>query len=152
MVSTGIWVTTSLLKSPKLFLVFLPISTMLSFGWSPLVLLFPSLPVTVPIFWWLYRARQLQLVPPSLSCSIFFQFSCKVIVLISLFPFLQFYLVVSRKSKVHNSAGFLFSWLSLGLIVWTRLDDPFVFQSPKEFCLIFLDGFWVVHIPFVRKV
>ena len=42
---------------------------MLYFGWSPLV------QVPVPILWWLYRAHQLQLVSPSLSCSIVFFFS-----------------------------------------------------------------------------
>ena len=39
---TGVWVTASLLKSPGLFLVFWPFSTMLSFGWSPLVHQLPS--------------------------------------------------------------------------------------------------------------
>ena len=34
---TGVWVTASLLKSPGLFLVFWPFSTMLSFEWSPLI-------------------------------------------------------------------------------------------------------------------
>ena len=43
---TGVWVTTSLLKSS----VFWPISIIQSFGWSPLVLLFPSPPVLVRIF------------------------------------------------------------------------------------------------------
>ena len=37
-----VWVTASLLKSPGLFLVFWPFSTMLSFGWSPLVRQLPS--------------------------------------------------------------------------------------------------------------
>ena len=38
----------------------------------------------------------------------FFQFSSKVEVLISLFPFFQFHSVVSRDSKVDNFADFLF--------------------------------------------
>ena len=69
---TRFWVTKSLLKSPGLFSVFWPISIMLYFGWSPLVLslLFP--PVIVPIFWWLYQEHQLQLVSPSFSCSTVF--------------------------------------------------------------------------------
>ena len=48
---TEVWVTASLLKSPGLFLVFWQFSTMLSFGWSPLVRQPPSplVPlVTVP--------------------------------------------------------------------------------------------------------
>ena len=41
----------------------------------------------------------------------------------------------------------LFScWLTRGLVVRPRLDDPFVSQNHKDFLrLIFLDGFWVVH-------
>ena len=39
---TEVWVTASLLKSPRLFLVFWQFSTMLSFGWSPLVCQPPS--------------------------------------------------------------------------------------------------------------
>ena len=46
---TEVWVTASLLKSPGLFSVFCPIFTMLLFGWSPLILLFPSHPVPVLI-------------------------------------------------------------------------------------------------------
>ena len=59
-------------KSPGLFSVFCPILTVLSFGWSSLVFLFPILPVSLPVLWWLYQADQLQLVSPSLSCSIVF--------------------------------------------------------------------------------
>ena len=59
---TGVWVTASLLKSLGLFIVFRPILIILLFGWSPPILLFPSPPVPLSIFWWLYRAHQLQLV------------------------------------------------------------------------------------------
>ena len=47
-----------------------------------------------------------------------------------------------------------FCWLSLGLVVWQRLDDLFVWIKilEKFVHLIFLDRFWVVHIPFVRMV
>ena len=41
---TGVWVTTSLLKSPILFLVFCPSSIILSFGWSPLRRQLPNPP------------------------------------------------------------------------------------------------------------
>ena len=68
----GFWVTANLLKSSGLFLVFWQILIMLSFGWSPLVLLFPSPQVPSRILCWLYRAYQLQLVSPSLSCSTVF--------------------------------------------------------------------------------
>ena len=42
----------SLFKSQGHFSVFL---TVLTFGWSPDVFLFPILPVSSPTFWWLYR-------------------------------------------------------------------------------------------------
>ena len=65
--------------------------------------------------------------------SFFFQFSCKVEVLISLFTFFQFYSVVRRDSKVDNFADFLlfffFCWLLKSLVFWPRLGDPFVYQS-----------------------
>ena len=87
--STGIWVIASLLESQRLFSLFWPILTMLLFGWSPLVLLFPSPSVPVPILWWLYPVRDLLLVSPSLSCSIVFFFSflakCWYLSLFSLF-------------------------------------------------------------------
>ena len=69
---TGVWVRASLLKSPGLFSVFWPSLIILSFGWYPLVLLFPNPPVPIPILWWLYRAHQLQLVSPWLTFHSFF--------------------------------------------------------------------------------
>ena len=68
--STGGWVTARFFKSRGFLSVFWPISTIALFWWPPLVLLYPSPPVPIPILWSLYRARQLQLVSPSLSCSI----------------------------------------------------------------------------------
>ena len=35
------------------------------------------------------------------------------------------------KSKIQQ---FLLCWLSLGLVVWPKLTDPFVCQNLKEFC------------------
>ena len=118
----GVWVTASLLMPPGLFTVFWPISEMLYFGWSALVLLFPSPPVPESILWWLHRAQQLQRISPSLTCSIdSFQFSSKVKVFISFFAFFQFYPVVSRNDKVHYSAdSFFCCWLSIGVVVWLR--------------------------------
>ena len=40
-----------------------------------------------------------------------------------------------QDGKVYYSSGslfFFFCWLSLGLIVWPRLGDPFVFQNTRE--------------------
>ena len=47
--STGVWMTANLPMSPGTFLVFWPTLKTQLFGWSPLVLLFPSLPVPLPI-------------------------------------------------------------------------------------------------------
>ena len=52
--------------------LFWPIIIMLSFGCSPLVLLFPKPPVPLSLLCWLYRAHQLELVSSTLSCSIVF--------------------------------------------------------------------------------
>ena len=52
---------------------------------------------------------------------------------LSLPAFFQFYPVISRNSKVHNSAISLSIWLSLDLVVWSRLDDLFLSQNPWEF-------------------
>ena len=54
--STEVWVTASLCKSPGLFSVFWLILIVLSFEWSPLVLLFPSPPVPLSFLWGLYQA------------------------------------------------------------------------------------------------
>ena len=46
--------------------------------------------------------------------------------------------MVCRDGKVHYSAGSLFLsliiLLSLGLVVWPRLGDPFVSPNPRELC------------------
>ena len=62
---TGGWVTENLQKSPGLVIAFWPILTMLLFGWSRLILLFPNHPGPEPILWWLHLVCQLQLVSPS---------------------------------------------------------------------------------------
>ena len=113
---TGVWVRAIHLKSPGFSLIFWSISILLQFGWSLLVLLFPSPPVSPSILWRLYKDLQLLLVSSSLSCStvvvFFFQFPSKVLVLIFLFAFIQFYSVVSRGSKVSYSANSLFLLIS----------------------------------------
>ena len=57
----------------------------------------------------------------------FFLFPSKVHVLILLFTFYQFYSVVSRDSKVHNSASSLFCGLLLGLVLSLLLLLLFVY-------------------------
>ena len=61
----------------------------------------------------------------------YFQFPIKVVVLILLFIFFQFYSVVSWDSKVHNFANSLFLLLIItDLVFWSRLGDSSVCQSP----------------------
>ena len=128
----GFCVTASLLEFPGLFLVFCPISTMLLFGWSPLIPFFLSPLFPVPVFWWLYLAHQLHLVTPLPSCSIvFFNSQTRSMYLFLYLLYFSFFPVVSQNSRVHYSTGSLFYRLSLGLVVWPRLDDS------KEF--------WVTH-------
>ena len=128
---TGFLVTASPLQFPRLFSVFWPSLIILCCGWSPLVLSFPSLPISLSILWGLSQVLQLQLVSPLPSCYIVFPFSCKVQVLILLFAFLHFHSVIYRDGKVPYSASslfFLFVFfffcffflLSQGLVVWPR--------------------------------
>ena len=69
---TGVWVTANPFKSPGLISVFWTIIIRLYFQWFPHVLFFQNFPVPFLILYWLYRARQIQLIWPSLSCSIVF--------------------------------------------------------------------------------
>ena len=46
------------------------------------------------------------------------------------FSFIQY----STETPKFTIRQILFFWLSQGLVVWPRLDDPFVYQNPKEFC------------------
>ena len=52
----------------------------------------------------------------------FFQFSSKVYVFSSLFVFFQFYPLINRNGKVHNSAGSLFLFIYSFLLTITRSD------------------------------
>ena len=54
---TWVWDSKSSLVSSRFFSVFWPFSIMLSFGWSPLVLFFPSPPVHLLILWRMYQLR-----------------------------------------------------------------------------------------------
>ena len=75
-------------------------------------------------------------------CSFFFQFFSKVQVFIFLLAILQFYPQANRNSKVHYSVGSLFfflcsfCWMSLDLVVWSRLGNPFTSQNPRVFCAL----------------
>ena len=92
---TGVWVTTNVFKSPRLFSIYLLILIMLYSRLSPLVLLFPSLPVPLLILWRLFQVHRLRLVSPSPSCSIIY---LVLLLFLSLFFFVgpsqEHYLIV----------------------------------------------------------
>ena len=76
--------------------------------------------------------HQSQLVSPSSLCSTVSSALLQGSDIYFSFSFL-FYFVVCCDNKVHYSAGSLFfCCLSLGLIIWPRLGDPFVSQNPRE--------------------
>ena len=90
------------------------ISTSSSPSTSPLVTV-PRAPITTDVtvtfmFYNFFRSRYLS----------FFQLS------------FQFYSVVCWDSKVLNLTIFFFCWLSLGLVIWARLDDSLVCQNHRE--------------------
>ena len=66
---TGVWVTACLLKSSRLFYVFWLIFIMLYFGWSPLVLLFPSPSVFLLNSWYTVPSA-----PITISITVTFMF------------------------------------------------------------------------------
>ena len=63
----------------------------------------------------------------------YFQFPSKVFVL--LYIFFHFYFMVSRDSKFHNFTRSFCGWLLQGLVVWPKLGDPFVCQTPIGVCV-----------------
>ena len=74
----------------------------------------------------------------------FFQCFRKVQVLI--LPFAFFLLLSCGQLKMQSPLFGRFSffcWLSLGLVVWPRLDGPFVSQNLREFCASHSPG-WIL--------
>ena len=144
-----VWVTASLLKSPGLFFVFLPI-LMQSLGWSPLVLLFPS----PPLLWWLNRVHQLQLVSPSIPCSTVFSVLLQSLSTYLSFCFLSVLLCgqLERQSLLSGSFFFFFYYHS----VWSSGRDLVIclyLKTPEKFVrLILQDGFLSLHKPFVCMI
>ena len=128
---TRVWVTVSLFKSPGFSSVFCPFSIMLSYGWFPFLHQISSRLgslVTVPR------------VPITIATKVTFmfhsfcQFSSKVEVLIFLFPFLQFYSVVSWDSKVNNFVNSLFFVdYYMATIRWSLS----MLKSHKSLCVLF---------------
>ena len=119
------------------------ITAVLLSEWSPLVLLFSSLPAPSPILWGLSQVHQLQLLSLSPSCSIVCFFGgvgCSLVTskYLSLFS-LSFYFTLwsaeTVKSNIRQVLFFFFCWLSLRLVDWPRLGDLFVSQNPRKLCV-----------------
>ena len=125
---------------------------MLSIWWSTLVLLPSSLPVPLLILWLLYRTHQLQLVSPSLLCSIVFLVLKQSLRSYLSFRFLSVLLwsVWTAKSTIRKVHFFLTITRSGCLVeIWRSIC---ISKSQRSLCLFLQDGFWVVQIPFVRLV
>ena len=82
----------------------------------------------------------------------FFQFCCKVEILIPLFTFFQFYSIVSPDSEVNNFADFLFSFLLIiirsGLLAESRLSVC-LSKSHRSLCVSFsrtCTGLCIYHL------
>ena len=100
---TGVWVTSSLLKSPGLFSVFWLFSIMLSFGWSPLPLFtVPKAPITISIIFTCMfhsffnsqaRSRYLSFFSHSFSFILWSAGTAKSTILQFLFVFVDYYYV-----------------------------------------------------------
>ena len=130
---TGFWMTASFLKSPGLFSVFLSISTILNFGWSPHFKSSSTNPlVTVPR------------VPITISYTVtfifrsfFFSIPSKVQVLLFLFVFFQFYSVVYQNSTLSTQSCLVFDTFCVNLpnlLIIRLIDSPL---SPYNLHLLF---------------
>ena len=123
----------SVSKYTELFSEFWKISIILSLGWSWLALSFLTLPVLVPIIWWLHQATITIGITVTFIFHICFFFSS--LTRSMYLSFFQFYPVVSRNSKVCYLAGSLFYVLFLSITRSGRLAEfryPFVPKNPRE--------------------
>ena len=145
--STGGWGTGTLLKSPGLFLVFNNVVLWMIFTHplifksstpytNPFVTIIIGVIVTIMFhnfFSSLARSRYLSLFSLSDSFTLLSTRSKKSTIRQVLF--LSFFLSLFLFIYLFIYFIYLFFfWLSLGLVVWPTLDDPFVSQNPKEFC------------------
>ena len=129
----GAWVTTSLPKSPGLFLAFLLICAVVwMVSTRPLTFKSPS-PCTNPL------ATVLR-APVTIGINVTFMFHCFFSPLVRS-TYLSFFSLSFnctpwsvRRAKSTIQQLLFFYCPSLGLVVWPRLGDLFVFHYPREFC------------------
>ena len=127
----GVWMTVCLLKSSEPFLGIWPILIMMLFRWSPLILFFPSPSDPLTVF----------RTPITTGISVTFMFHT----FFSSLARSRYYLSLHFLSFLHcgqfewQSPLFsrisFFCCLSLGLVIWPRLVDPFRPQNLREVCV-----------------
>ena len=133
---------------------------MLSFGWSTLVLCKQVLQSLFQSFGDRVKCANYNWYHRHFHVPQFLQFSSKVKVTLSFFTFLSVLLCgqPERQSPLFGRFSFFFCFflgggcsfffffffylllLSLGLVVWLRLGDPFESQNPREFCASHFPG------------
>ena len=128
--SLGVWVTASLLKSPRLFTVFWPMFAMLLFEWSRLVLRFITLPVFLRSLWGLFQVHQLQLVSPYYYYYYYYYYLTHLRVLHTSVSWCFFHWSLSD-SKSHQVSRTLLSVLADldSAIVWMVPTRPLICKS-----------------------
>ena len=150
------WVSleTSLLKFPRLFSVFWSISTMLYFGFSPLVLSFPS-----PLGPFTEHSVTGPRAAAIIDMTIFFKVAPYFFKFLARSSYLSFFSVSFnfslRSTETTKSIAFFFG---VGVIIMrssylaeiTWSISIFKFQEFGN--PILQEIFWVVHIPFVHMV
>ena len=120
--STGVWVTASPLKYPGLFSVYNPVVRMVS--------TFPLISKSFSAFTKPLRIVSSVLITIGITVTFVFQsffYSLARSRYLSLFSLSFNFTMWSVKTAKSTIQQVLFLWwLSLGLIVWPRLNDPFV--------------------------
>ena len=93
------------------------------------------------LFQFQFFARQSQLLSQSLSCSTVLTVPKQGPGTYLSFRFLSVLLCGQLEwlSSLYGRFSFL-CWLSLGLVVWSGLGDPFVSQNPREVCVAHFPG------------
>ena len=125
---TGGWVAASLLRSPEHFWVFYQILIILWSVWSKFLFWFPIPPVLFPRLWRQFQVQKLQLISTSISSSTAFSVLWQDISIYLSIHFLSLWSAATAKST-----RFIFFKLTLSLVFWRGLDDPFVSQNPWKF-------------------
>ena len=77
------------------------------------------------------------MLSPSLSCFVVFSVLKHSLCSYLIFAVIQFYLVVNQNRKISSWAGSFFYRISLSLIVWLILRNPFIPQNHREVCAFY---------------